>query len=303
MIPVEELKEHFLSPIRAELARKLRAKGWGQRAIARALGVSQAAVSKLLTEERRSKLSEIGIEGLEAELLTDRLLHLLIEGRVEDAAAFAHRYWLLVAASGGACGLHRRNGWPLESCSACTRALYPRLSPAKGLALADVERAVTLAESSPYLALVAPEVMINVARAAAGAVSVKDVAAVPGRLARIGNQLVARRRPTFGASRHLAEVLLASGYPACIDIKFDERIREAMGRIGLRWIEFSSGKYAGLNPAAEAIKELRSRRSLARAVADTGGLGIEPVTYVFGSSATEAVLTAEKIARYVGSPS
>ncbi|MEM2299220.1 MAG: hypothetical protein QXW23_06835, partial [Thermofilaceae archaeon] len=97
MIPADELKEYYLSPLRAMLAKELRGKGWGQRAISRVLGVSQAAVSKLLSEERGLKLAELGIDELEAELLVGRLLELLASGRVVEASALAHRYWLLVA--------------------------------------------------------------------------------------------------------------------------------------------------------------------------------------------------------------
>ncbi|MEM0459375.1 MAG: thiamine-phosphate synthase family protein [Thermofilaceae archaeon] len=299
MIPADELKEYYLSPLRAMLAKELRGKGWGQRAISRVLGVSQAAVSKLLNEERGLKLAELGIDELEAELLVGRLLELLASGRIVEASALAHRYWLLVAASGGACRLHKRNNWSLMSCTACTLALYPRLTAHRGMALADLERAIVLAESSTRLASVAPEVMVNIARAVPGAVSVRDVAAVPGRLAKVGGRLIARRKPAFGASKHLAEVLLASGYSACIDIRFDERVERALEELGLEWTWFSSEDYPSPNPAAAAVHERRRKGTLPRVVADTGGRGIEPVTYIFGASAVEVVLCAERIARSV----
>ncbi|MEM0024419.1 MAG: thiamine-phosphate synthase family protein [Thermofilaceae archaeon] len=297
MIPADELKECYLSPLRAMLAKELRGKGWGQRAISRVLGVSQAAVSKLLSEERGLKLAELGIDELESELLVGRLLELLASGRVVEASALAHRYWLLVAASGGACRLHKRDNWSLVSCTACTLALYPRLTAHRGRALADLERAVVLAESSMRLASVAPEVMVNVARAVPGAAGLRDVAAVPGRLAKVGGRLVARRRPAFGASKHLAEVLLASGYTACIDIKFDERVDRALVELGLERAEFSSEDYHSPNPAAAAVHEMRLKGALPRIVVDTGGRGIEPVTYIFGTSAVEVVLLAERVAR------
>lgn len=297
MIPVDELKEYFLSPLRSRLAAELRARGWGQKAISSVLGVSQAAVSKLLSEERGVKLAELGIDELEAELLVERLLELIASRKVETASALAHRYWLLVAASGGACELHKCNNWPLASCSACALALYPRLSTHRAKALADLERAVILAESSTHLAAVAPEVLVNIARTAPGASSVRDVAAVPGRLAKVGGRLIARRKPAFGASRHLAEVLLASGYAACIDIKFDDRVGEALEKLRLEYARFSSENYRSTNPAAAAVREMRERGRVPLVIVDVGGRGIEPVTYIFGSSAVNAVIFAEKVAR------
>lgn len=299
MIPADELRESFLSPLRSRLAAELRARGWGQKAISKVLGVSQAAVSKLLSEGKGLKLAGLGVEELEAELIVGRLLELITESELEDAAALAQRYWLLIAASGGACDSHRRSGWPLVSCSACAKALYPRLPAHKARAMADLERAVILVEASSHLASVAPEVMINVARAAPGALSIKDVAAVPGRMSRVEGRLVAKRRPAFGASRHLAEVLLVSGYAACIDIKYDEHVDNALHILGFEHVEFSSEDYRTSNPAAAAVREMKLRGKVPTIVIDTGGRGIEPVTYIFGSSAVEVVLCAEKIARAV----
>ena len=179
------------------------------------------------------------------------------------------------------------------------RARHPKLAPAKAAALADLERAVLLAELSPNLAALAPEVLVNVARAAPGAVSLRDVAAVPGRLARVGGRLVARRRPRYGASRHLAEVLLASGYAACINVRYDEEVERALGVLGLEKFVFSSEEYREPNPAAAAVREAREQGKLPRVAVDIGGRGVEPVTYIFGGSAVEVVLAAEQIARLV----
>jgi len=301
MVPLEIAREYFLSPLRSELAVELRRRGWDQRGIARALGVTQAAVSKLLRGARRGKLRGIGIDDLEVELLVTAAAGLIERGELELASALVHRYWLLVSASGGACGKHREMGWALQGCAACARALYPKLAPARARALADLERAVVLAELSPNLAALVPEVFVNVARAAPGATSLRDVAAVPGRLARVGERLVARRRPRYGASRHLAEVLLASGHAACINVKYDSAVEKALGALGFEKLVFSSEDYPEPNPAAAAVREARERGVLPKVAVDVGGRGVEPVTYVFGGSAVEVVLAAERIARLVKS--
>jgi predicted fused transcriptional regulator/phosphomethylpyrimidine kinase/predicted transcriptional regulator len=301
MIPLEIARECFLSPLRSEIAAALRRRGWSQGEIAKVLGVTQVAVSKLLREARKGRLREVGIDDLEAELLVAAAVDLTEKGELELASALLHRYWLLVSASGGACDAHRRMGWALLECAACARALHPKLAPAKAVALADLERAVLLAELSPNLAALAPEVLVNVARAAPGAVSLRDVAAVPGRLARVGGRLVARRRPRFGASRHLAEVLLASGYAACINVKYNKDVERALEELGFEKFVFSSERYRGPNPAAAAVREARERGELPRVAVDLGGRGVEPVTYIFGGSAVEVVLAAERVARLVRS--
>ncbi len=297
MLPLDIGRELYVTPLRAALAKELSSRGWSQREVAKALGVTQAAVSKLLKWGKpieRMKLLEI--DELEAELLLNSLLEQLEMGRAEKAAALAGRYWLLVAASGGACRAHVSSGWGITTCTACMRSVYPRLAPAKAEALADLERAAFLAESSRLLAKVVPEVLSNIARAMKGASTVGEVAAIPGRLAKVGGRVKARP-PAFGASRHLAEVLLSSGYTSCINIKYDKAVREALGALGLGFLEFSSEDFPGPNPAATAIGKMREKGGVPRVVADRGGLGIEPVTYVLGATAVEVVLIAEKIAR------
>ncbi|MCS7105037.1 MAG: hypothetical protein NZ954_05670 [Thermofilaceae archaeon] len=297
MMPLDVAREYFLTPLRYVIARELKNKSWSQRDIASALGVTQAAVSKLLSSRKEMKLEILGIKDLEAELLSKRLLEYIEKGGHTAAATLTFRYWLLTAASGGACELHRLEGWRVQGCFACTKAVYPRLSVRKGLSLADLERAVILAESSSHLAFIAPEVQINIARAAKDASTPADVAAVPGRLARVGSRLVAKGRPAFGVSKHLSQVLLESGYSACIDVKFDPKVRESLKFLGIEWVEFSSNDYGGLNPAAKAVSELRRSGKMLNVAVDLGGHGIEPITYIFGSSAVEVVLCAERIAR------
>jgi len=291
-------RQLYARPLRSRIALALRSKGWSQKRIAEVLGVTQAAVSKLLKDvDFIKRLKLLGIHELEAELLVSYILEFIEKNEPDRAAEVANRYWLLITASGDLCNVHISAGWPYRYCTACMRSVYPSLSPERGMALADVERAVMLLEASRSAVLLIPEVLSNVVRAVKGAVGPRDVVAVPGRLARIGGRVKARERPAFGASRHLAEVVLASGYDACINIKFDELVARALKSLHVNYVEFSSERYGGSNPAAEAVKDLRERGVLARVVVDRGGIGIEPVTYIFGERAKEVVLIVEKIAR------
>jgi predicted fused transcriptional regulator/phosphomethylpyrimidine kinase len=115
----------------------------------------------------------------------------------------------------------------------------------------------------------------------------------------VGGRLVARRRPRYGASRHLAEVLLASGYAACINVKYDETVERTLEVFGFEKVAFSSEDYREPNPAAAAVRMARERGKLPRVAVDLGGRGVEPVAYIFGDSAVEVVLAAERVARLV----
>ncbi len=66
-----------------------------------------------------------------------------------------------------------------------------------------------------------PEVGINIGFALPGADGYRDVCALEGRMVRVGSEVVAVGPPAFGASKHVARIILAAK-------KFDPAIRSAM---------------------------------------------------------------------------
>lgn len=101
-----------------------------------------------------------------------------------------------------------------------------------------VEEARTILESSPYVAVLAPEVGINVAMALPYAEYEKDVAAIPGRLRRVFDRVESSSSPDFGASSHLARYLLEiTKYDprkrSAVNIRFSEELLEILERRGL----------------------------------------------------------------------
>lgn len=68
---------------------------------------------------------------------------------------------------------------------------------------------------------VIPEVQSNLVFALPDARSLEDVAAVPGRIIRVGDRVGILCEPAFGASRHIAKIVLTA-------MRFDPEIRSAM---------------------------------------------------------------------------
>ncbi len=85
----------------------------------------------------------------------------------------------------------------------------------------EVKRAVEKLESIENAGILAPEVGLNVALALPYASDIRDVVAIPGRLRRVGNKLMAAASPSFGGSSHLARYILEAR-------KYDPRIRAAI---------------------------------------------------------------------------
>ncbi|MEJ2025831.1 MAG: thiamine-phosphate synthase family protein, partial [Deltaproteobacteria bacterium] len=66
-----------------------------------------------------------------------------------------------------------------------------------------------------------PEIRSNLGYALPGALGPEELAAVPGRISQVDEWPIVCREPAFGASRHIAKVILAA-------MKHDPEMRSAM---------------------------------------------------------------------------
>ena len=83
-----------------------------------------------------------------------------------------------------------------------------------------------------------PEVQINLGFALLGAAGPEDVAAFPGRIVRLGKGVAAVAGPAFGASSHVARIILTAmrtdqAIRSAMNIRYDEAFLEKVGNLGL----------------------------------------------------------------------
>ncbi len=102
----------------------------------------------------------------------------------------------------------------------------------------NVRKAVAMLEAHKEFSQLIPESQSNIVMALPFADSIEDIAAIPGRIVKIGKSVKASSCPEFGASSHVARtVLTASKHErsirAGLNIKYSERIIEACKK--LRW--------------------------------------------------------------------
>ena len=100
----------------------------------------------------------------------------------------------------------------------------------RDLVLGNVTRALGLLEDSPDFIRLMPEVRVNIVCAMPDAKSPEDVAAVDGRITAAGGVIRAAGLPRFGASDHMARLLMEvrkydAGIGAGINFKCDAKIR------------------------------------------------------------------------------
>jgi len=172
----------------------------------------------------------------------------------------------------------------------------------------NISEAVSALEADPNFYRLIPESQTNLAMALPYAAAAEDVAAIPGRIVRIGERVRASAPPRFGASRHVAATILAARkfYPeirAAMNIRFSEEILKICERLRLTVssydrtkeppeVKFTEGRSTGWG-AEQAIK---AAGRMPEIIYHRGDWGKEPMVVILGRTAVEVAETAKKLA-------
>ena len=259
------MMEAFLPSMRALVARRLSEEGDSQGKISRLLGITQASVSNYLSADLREIYSKLSSIGISPE-----------EGE--------------------------KYGSLLAECDVCVKMFGSGRSLAPG-AREQVSRAVALLESSRSFVLIMPEVSVNIAYAEGEASSPEEVIAIPGRIVKVGSYARSLSRPEYGASSHLARVLIQirarrKDVHAVMNLRFDRRMAAVLRRLRLKILR-TGGEYPSdaEDPVVEGMKRRVATSKEYDAIIDIGGLGVEPSLYLLGSDPVKLAELAIKVSR------
>jgi predicted fused transcriptional regulator/phosphomethylpyrimidine kinase len=155
-----------------------------------------------------------------------------------------------------------------------------------------MEAALKVIQQTEGFGLVMPQVRANLVACDTGATSEADIAGVPGRITLVEGYAAAYGGPQFGASRHTARILLwAKGlWPdtrSCLCISGREEIVNATEDQGFtvhKMKEPASNAEAIAESATQMVKSLKKKVALP-ALHVPGGIGVEPILYLFDKSA------------------
>ena len=298
--PTEILHNTFLPAMRGLITYKFKNLGYSQSRIASLLGITQASVSIYLNHDitiYKEKLRTIGISDLDIDQYTGMLSEDVIRGQVEGIYTLLY-IWRNILSSGLLCPIHKKLDSIVENCDVCMK-LYVSIENnfEKTEVLREVERAAKIVEGSQRFQYIMPEVSVNIVMAIQNAETEDDVAAFPGRIIKVHSQAKHILPAEFGVSRHTARMLLTAIHHnpelrAAINIKYDKKIRDTLSNMKLNIIDISSNKHkvnlkGDIVVTAFKISLAANPDLLFNVVVDTGGEGLEPITYVFGKNATE----------------
>jgi len=293
----------FLPSMRQLVSKRLQGLGLSQVKVSRLLGITQASVSLYLSsnpERAYSSLSLLSIGREEADRYAALLSEDIASGPLEAQETMA-TIWKSVLSRGMACDAHRARYPGLAECDICMREMAPISGGAD--AIAEVSQAVGILENSASFPAVMPEVSVNLAYAPGPSESPEDVVAIPGRIVRVRDRARAMSKPEFGASRHMAKVLLISQkkrgeIKACINLRYDSKMQRAMKRLRLKTIDI--GGYSASPTRDSTLDTLAARVAESKAnfdaIVDTGGTGVEPNVYLFSKGARQVADLALKLA-------
>jgi len=143
-----------------------------------------------------------------------------------------------------------------------------------------------------------PEVQSNLGYALPYAETEQHVAAFPGRIVRLGDSIATVSGPAFGASRHVASIILTvmardPAFRSAMNIRFSEEILSACQRAGLRVSHFDRAQEPPRIKKAEGFslewgtKTVLKEGKVPDIIFDRGEVGKEPMVRVLGKSPAE----------------
>jgi predicted fused transcriptional regulator/phosphomethylpyrimidine kinase/predicted transcriptional regulator len=291
----EVVVDEFLPTFRSMLAEDLREQGFTQSEVADLLGISQSAVSKyshggvggheeILADARvRDLVSRLG-EGLatgemsriQALAETEILIRQLEQG---DLLATMHEESMP--------GLAAYDGdFAIHDADSSLRATEH--------ALASVRRGLRVLENASGFASLIPAVGSNLVECLPDATSIDDVVAVPGRILDVKGRATVPSEPEFGASGHVASVLLAardagSDARAALNVYYSPNIVEHIEEMGMTTAAFDPG-----NDLSVAVTDAFADGP-ADVLYQSGGFGIEPAVYLLAGDAASAAEIARDL--------
>jgi predicted fused transcriptional regulator/phosphomethylpyrimidine kinase/predicted transcriptional regulator len=258
------------------------------------MGITQAAVSKYLNQNEGSHQLLPVVTSLTTRL-ADAISKKSVTGDLLVKEVCATCMSLRIGSD--ICTMHRDAIPSLGevNCQICTDLLSgsnPQLTT-RASVLEDIQNSLSIIQQSDVFMHLVPQVRANLVACDESASTISEVAGIPGRITIIEERARALVGPRFGASKHTASLLLRMKKSwfhirACLCISGKSEVLKAAKLLRVKILELSNSETDHNQIAVSATKKLPKLRSKSKVgIHVPGGVGVEPILYVFGSSAAE----------------
>ena len=279
--------------MRTQLARELSQRGFSQSEIARRMNVTQAAVSKYLSQPEAKNTPIDAVSSL-----AHKLAEMVLSGEFSaaDKIKTICSTCMLLRIGSHICESHKERFNELKEidCQICAELLggtEPRFSE-RARVIGDMAAAVRVIEQVSGFDRIMPQVRANIVACDGTAKSIDDVAGVPGRITMVGGRARVLSGPRFGTSAHTAELLLWAkrSWPrvrACLCVSGNENVVQAAESSGFKVLRLKSPAVdpKRISNAATRLVKVQKRVPRLPALHVPGGVGVEPILYLFGKDA------------------
>ncbi|RXA20800.1 bifunctional hydroxymethylpyrimidine kinase/phosphomethylpyrimidine kinase [Methanosarcina sp. MSH10X1] len=174
------------------------------------------------------------------------------------------------------------------------------------LVLRELKEAVSILEDSPDFPELIPEVGCNLAMAIPEADNYQDVAAVEGRIVRKRGRTVPVGCVDFGASRHVAGIILSAlrykpEIKAAINVRYSEKVLAASREMKLGISFFDRAEEPENTGTMDwgTAEAIRKYGGVPKIIYDKSGSGKEPMIYLLGAGAVEVATLAVELAEKI----
>ncbi len=176
----------------------------------------------------------------------------------------------------------------------------------------DVRKAVAMVEAAPGMRKLVAECQMNIGMALSYAMGPADVVAVDGRLTKHMDGVKAAGCPRFGASRHIANTILAvkeydERIRAALNLRYSEGIVEACEAAGLIVSHYDRReepeeikRMEGMTTRWGAEEAVKRAGGVPDAIYHLGDWGKEPMVVLVGETATQVAGWALKVMETLG---
>jgi len=177
--------------------------------------------------------------------------------------------------------------------------------------LSNMSDALAILESTEGLSLLCPECQINIGMALPMQYArvPEDICAIPGRIVKLGSRLKASACPHFGASSHVAKVILTAmsfdpRIRSAMNIRYSDSILDACLRAGFTVSSYDRSKEPddvkrteGASIPWGVTAAINAAGKVPDVIFHKGDLGKEPMLNILGKASVEVSMKAISIVR------